>query len=194
MAADAAAVLAAAGVRRAHVVGISMGGMIAQELALARPDLVCSVALLATHPGAAHATFRPEATALLQSRAGWTAYEAALASVPFNYAATTPRSAMEEDWAVRLPLATTAAGYTAQLMGTSGWSSLERLPGLVPPALVVHGADDALIPVDNGRLVARALPDAELLVVPDANHILTTDQPSVVNEALLDWFERAETK
>lgn len=188
MAADVVAVLEAAGERRAHLVGISMGGMIAQEVALTRPDVVASVVLLATHPGAAHATFRPEVVTLLQSRVGWTPREAAEAAVPFNYADTTPRSAMEEDWAVRLPLATSVAGYVAQTMGTMAWTSLDRLPELVPPALVIHGADDALIPVENGRLVADSLPSASLVVVDDANHILTTDQTTAVNELLLEWL------
>ncbi|GAA1916042.1 alpha/beta fold hydrolase [Nocardioides marmoribigeumensis] len=190
MAADVLAVLDAAGERRAHVVGISMGGMIAQEVALAHPERVASVVLLATHPGAAHATFRPEATALLSSRASWTPQEAAEASIPFNYAATTPREAMEDDWAVRLPLATTPAGYLAQLAGTTPWTSLDRLSGLQPPALVVHGADDALIPVENGRLVARSIPGSELVVLADANHVLTTDQTAAVNALILDWVAR----
>jgi 3-oxoadipate enol-lactonase len=190
MAADVLAVLDAAGERRAHVVGISMGGMIAQELALGHPERVISLVLLATHPGAAHATFRPEATALLQSRAGWTPREAAEAAIPFNYATTTPRAAMEEDWAVRLPLATTPAGYLAQLMGTMSWSSLDRLAGLEPPVLVVHGEDDALIPVENGRLVAAAVPGAELVELPDANHVLTTDRTEAVNELVLGWITR----
>lgn len=190
MAADVVAVLAAAGEDRAHLVGISMGGMIAQEVALSHPERVLSVVLLATHPGAAHATFRPEATALLQSRASWTPQEAAEASIPFNYAAVTPRAEMEADWAVRLPLAATAAGYAAQLMGTLAWSSLDRLPRLDKPVLVVHGEDDALIPVENGRLVAAAVPGSELVVLPDANHVLTTDRTEAVNGLILDWIAR----
>jgi 3-oxoadipate enol-lactonase len=194
MAADVLAVLDAAGERRAHLVGISMGGMIAQEVALSAPERVVSLVVLATHPGAAHATFRPEATALLQSRSSWTPQEAAEASIPFNYATTTSRAAMEEDWAVRLPLATTPAGYLAQLMGTMAWTSLDRLPGLRLPVLVVHGEDDALIPVENGELVARSIPGAELVVLEDANHVLTTDRTATVNQLLVDWIGRHSDK
>lgn len=190
MAADVAAVLEAAGESRAHVVGLSMGGMIAQELALSRPDVVASLVLMATHPGVAHATFRPEATALLASRGQWTPREAAEASVPFNYAASTPRAQIEADWEVRLPLASTMTGYVAQLTGGMTWSSLERLAGLDVPTLVVHGLDDALIPVDNGRLVARSIPGAELVELADANHVLTTDQEVGVNALLLNWLEQ----
>jgi pimeloyl-ACP methyl ester carboxylesterase len=82
------------------------------------------------------------------------------------------------------------AGYVAQMMGTMAWSSLERLPELVPPTLVVHGADDALIPVENGRLVARSIPGSELVVLADANHVLTTDQTAAVNALILDWVAR----
>jgi 3-oxoadipate enol-lactonase len=193
MAADVCAVLEAAGEQRAHVVGISMGGMIAQEIALTRPELVASLVLLATHSGAAHATMRPEAMALLQSRSDWTPQEAAEASIPFNYAETTPRASMEEEWAVRLPLVVTETGYINQLTGILTWSSLSRLAELAPPTLIIHGADDALIPVENGQLIAATIPGAELVVLEDANHILTTDQTAAVNDLVLDWLDRHPT-
>ena len=189
MAGDVAAVLAAAGETSAHVVGISMGGIIAQELALSRPETVRSLALLATHSGLAHAVMNPEAIELLQKRAGMTTEEAAEASIPFNYAPATPRSLIEEDWAVRLPLACSVAGYIAQATGGVTWTSLDRLPELDVPTLVMHGELDALVPLANGELIAKTVPGARLEVIDGANHVLTTDKADVVNSLLLAWLD-----
>lgn len=187
MAADCLAVLDAAGEERAHVVGISMGGLIAQEIALAHPERVLSLALLATHPGMAHGVWDPEVFALLQSRAAMSPEEAREASIPFNYAPSTPRAVIEQDWAVREAGTAGPVGYAAQ-GGTALWSGYERLPELSVRTLVVHGADDRLVVPANGEKISAAIPGSRLVVVPDANHVLTTDQPEVLNELLLEWF------
>ena len=191
MAADCLAVLDEAGVEEAQVVGISMGGLIAQELVLTSPERVTSLCLMATHPGLAHAVFNPEALALVTSgRADMTPQEAAEASIPFNYAPSTPRERIEEDWAVRLPLACSLEGYTAQVQGTLPWSRFEDLPSVTAPTLVVHGELDSLVPPENGARIAERIPAAEHVTVPDANHLLFSDQPEQVTKVLLDWLDR----
>jgi pimeloyl-ACP methyl ester carboxylesterase len=191
MTADCLAVLDAAGVRQAHVVGISMGGLIAQELALTAPDRVLSLCLAATHPGIAHAVMNPEAVQMLMKRGEMTPAEAAEASVPFNYAPTTPRERIEEDWAIRMPLAATNEGYLAQAAGTSQWDGYDRIQGIAARTLVLHGELDTLVPLANGRAIAQRIPGAELVVVPDANHVLMTDQTEQVGKVLLDWLDRS---
>ena len=190
MAADCLAVLDAAKVRAVQVVGISMGGLMAQEIALTAPDRVRSLCLLATHPGIAHAVMNPEAMTMLGNRGELTAREAAEASIPFNYAPSTPRERIEEDWAVRLPLAATNEGYVAQLSGTSQWDGYDRLDRITSPTLVMHGELDALVPPDNGRILADRIPGAELVTVPQANHLLGTDQPEQVSQLLVSWLDR----
>lgn len=190
MADDVLAVLDEADETSAHVVGASMGGLVAQEIALAAPERVRSLVLACTHPGAAHSVWDPQALALLTNRGSLTSQQAAEASIPFNYAAGTPRQRIEEDWAVRLPLACTPEGYLAQAQGTSTWSGLERLPSLRVPTLVVHGEDDRLVPAVNGRRIAEAVPGAELAIIADANHLFFTDQPERTHELLLDWLGR----
>jgi 3-oxoadipate enol-lactonase len=190
MAGDCLAVLDAAGVRAAHVVGISMGGLIAQEIALTEPDRVLSLCLTATHAGIAHAVLNPDAMAMLMKRGEMTVQEAAEASIPFNYAPTTPRERIEEDWALRFPLAASLEGYAAQAVGSSQWDGYDRIPALAVRTLVLHGELDALVPPENGRILAERIPGAELALVPDANHVLMSDQPEQVSKILLDWLDR----
>ena len=190
MAGDVLAVLDAAGEASAHVVGISMGGLIAQEVAMTAPDRVRSLVLGCTHPGIAHAVLDPEALDLLRQRGELNAEDAAEASVAFNYAPTTPRQRITEDWAVRLLLASSPSGYRAQVEGTAPWSGLERLPSLEVPTLLLHGEADRLLPVANTHRIAQAVPHAEVVVIPDANHLFMTDQPERTIEVLLDWLSR----
>jgi pimeloyl-ACP methyl ester carboxylesterase len=189
MAADVAAVLDAAAASPAHVIGISMGGLIAQELALSHPQKVRSLVLMATHAGVGHMDFSEEATQMLAQRVGMSAQEAAELSIPFNYAPQTPRALIEEDWAVRMPLACTPAGYLAQLSGSPTWTSYDRLADLDLPTLVVHGAGDRLVLLSNGETLAKAIPGAQLTVIDDANHVLTTDKAEEVNTTLLAWLD-----
>jgi pimeloyl-ACP methyl ester carboxylesterase len=188
MAADCLAVLDEAGVGSAHIIGISMGGLIAQEIALSAPDRVNSLCLVATHPGIAHAVMNPEAMAMLSNRGEMTLEQAAEASVPFNYAPATPRERIEVDWSIRFPLAATNRGYIAQAVGSSMWDGYDRIDAITAPTLVLHGELDALVPPDNGRILASRIPGATILMVPAANHLLTTDQPERVSAALLDWL------
>jgi 3-oxoadipate enol-lactonase len=187
MAADCLAVLDAAGESTAHVVGISMGGLVAQEIALTAPSRVASLALLATHPGTAQGTWPPEVYEFLMARASMEAEERGELSIPFNYAPGTSRDLIEEDWQVRAAGTAGPVGYAAQ-GGTALWSGFDRLPGLTPRTLVLHGEQDRLVVPENGRTIAARVPGAQLVLVPNANHILTTDQAEVVNRLLLDWF------
>lgn len=190
---DVVAMLDAAGETSAHVIGVSMGGLIAQQMAMAQPERVRSLVLACTHPGAADSIWDPQALALLNERGDLTPQQAAEVSIPFNYAAGTPRERIEEDWAVRLPLACTQRGYQAQAQGSSTWSGLARLPSLRVPTLVVHGEDDRLVPAVNGQRIAQEVPSAELVLIKDANHLFFTDQPARTHEVLLDWLRRHQS-
>lgn len=187
MAADCLAVLDAAKVEQAHVVGISMGGLMAQEIALTHPERVLSLTLLATHPGLAHGVWPEEVVAFLQGRATMTQEDSREASIPYNYAQATPREVIEQDWQVRAAGTAGPVGYASQ-GGTALWSGYDRLPGLGVRTLVIHGDGDRLVVPANGEKIAAAIPAAKLVLVPDANHVLTSDQPEVVNDLLLDWF------
>lgn len=184
---DCLAVLDAAGVERAHVVGISMGGLMAQELALSHAERVRSVALLATHPGAQSWVLPTEVVEFLTARAGMSAEERGEFSIPFNYHPSTDRALIEQDWKQREAGTAGPEGYAAQ-GGTALWDGYVRLPGMSVPTLVLHGAQDRLVVPANGEKIAAAVPGAELVLVDGANHILTTDRADEVNATLLRWF------
>ena len=184
---DCRDVLDAAGVDRAHVVGISMGGLMAQELALSSPERVRSLTLMATHPGLAHGVFPQEVHEFLAARLGMDPLQSRELSIPFNYHPSTPRELIEEDWAAREAGTAGPEGYAAQ-GGTALWSGWERLPSMSVPTLVVTGADDRLVVPANSEKIAAAVPDAKLVTVDGANHVLTTDKADEVNALLLSWF------
>lgn len=194
LAADAAAVVEAAGEDSAHVVGVSMGGVVAQELALSRPQLVRSLVLGCTHPGGTDSVFSDEVRAFLGGRSDMTPDEAAEASVPFVYAADTPRALIDEDLAVRRALPTRPEGYTAQLTGTMTYQgSLARLPQLQMPVLLVHGTADRLVPVENTHRLASALPGARVELLQGAGHIFWTDRRDEALRLLQDWLTTHDT-
>jgi pimeloyl-ACP methyl ester carboxylesterase len=184
---DCLDVLDAAGVERAHVVGISMGGLMAQELGLSHPDRVRSLTLMSTHPGTAHGVWPQAMLDFMAARAGRPAHERSEFSIPFNYHPSTARELIEEDWRARESGTAGPEGYAAQA-GTATWDGWDRLPSLSVPTQVVHGAQDRLVVPQNGELIASRVPDAKLVLVEGANHIVTTDRADEVNEVLLSWF------
>jgi 3-oxoadipate enol-lactonase len=192
MAEDAAKVIKAAGCDQVHVIGVSMGGMIAQELALLHPELVKSLVLGCTTPGGPIAVpAAPEVLATLMARGNMTADEGVRAMIPFIYDESTPRERVEEDLTVRLRSFPSAESYFAQVQGVMGFDSYSRLPQLKVKTLVIHGENDLLIPAVNGRLLAEAIPGAKLVMLPNASHIFVTDQPEASEQALKDFLASA---
>jgi len=191
MASDAAAVLEAAGAESAHVFGVSMGGMIAQELALQYPKRVRSLVLGCTAAGGPTAVRADaEATQMLMTRDKMTPEQALEAPVPFIYDSTTPRERIDEDLAIRRPWMPRPEGYTAQLQGIIAWESYSRLSGIAAPTLVIHGENDRLVPPGNGKLIAQRIPGAKLVMIPHASHLFTTDQPEAAHHAILEFLDQ----
>lgn len=181
MADDCVAILDAAGEASAHVYGISLGGMIAQEVALRHPGRVRSLVLGATTPGGRRAVpLADDVRAFFERRADMPAEEAVWASVPYNYGPGTRSGAAHrigEDVAQRLRFPIEPEGYRAQLAAALDHSALDRLGEIAVPTLVVHGDADVMVPPGNGALLAEAIDGAELLAVPGAGHLYPTDAP-----------------
>ena len=189
MASDAAAVLDTASIESAHVFGVSMGGMIAQEFDLQYPQRVRSLILGCTAAGGATAVrAEAEATQMLMGRKEMSPEQAAEAAVPFIYDRTTPRERIDEDLAMRRPWFPSPEGYAAQLQGILGWEAYSRLGQIAAPTLVIHGESDRLVPPGNATLIAGRIHGAQLVIIPGASHLFATDQPEAANRAILDFL------
>src|SRR5215471_8872615 len=190
MASDAASVLDAAGEESAHVFGLSMGGMIAQEFALQYPQRVRSLILGCTASGGPHAVRADaEAVQMLMARGSMTREEAAEAALPFIYDPGTPRRLIEEDMEIRRPWFPHPQAYNAQLQGILAWEAYSRLGNIAAPTLVIHGESDRLVPAGNGKLIAERIPGAKLVMIPHASHLFLTDQTDAAHRFLLQFLE-----
>ncbi len=183
MAEDALAVLDAAGVERAHVYGISLGSLIAQELALRHPDRVCALVLGASSAGG-YAAYKPSASSPAQTflvRAGAMApEEAEWAAVPYTYGERTRREHPEriaEDIAHRMASPPEPLAYIHQAAAVATHDAYERLNRISAPTLVVHGERDVFIPPANALVLAERIPSAQPRLWPDAGHMFTIDEP-----------------
>lgn len=193
LASDAAAVLDAAGVDKAHIFGVSMGGMIAQEFALQYPTRVRSLILACTSPGGWHSV-KPGMDVLttLMARPTMTPERAREAFIPIIYASSTERQLIDEDMAILKNWIATPAIYRAQLKAILLWQAYSRLPQIKAPTLVIHGLLDRLVPPKNAEIIASRIPGAKLVLLPNAGHIFGTDQPEAAEQALSSFLREVD--
>ena len=196
---DAAAVLDAAGEPYAHVYGISLGSLVAQELALRRPARVQTLVLGASSAGG-FAAYKPPPTSFAQTflvRAGsMGAEEAAWASVPYTYAEKTRRSHADRigiDIARRMEAPPEAIAYMHQAAAVATHDAYERLNQIAAPTLVVHGEQDVFVPPANALVLAERIPGAELQLWPDAAHMYIIDEPRADEEIARFLARHADT-
>ena len=193
MAGDVVAVLNEAGEDSAHLVGFSMGGMIAQELTIEYPERVRSLTLLGTNCGRAFAALAETPVLnLLMTKGSMSPEEALRAMEPYTYAAETPPSRIQKDRTKRLAAYPTQRDYRAQVNGLMAWTSYRRLDRIRVATLILHGEQDRLIPVENARILAQKIPHAEVLLLPESSHWLMTDQPDEVYHAVRRFLKKCQ--
>lgn len=196
---DAAALMAETGMPSAHVIGASMGGMIAQELALRHPQRVRSLVLLCTSPGgpqsAGYARLEERSRELFETK------DAAASMTPerardFALELFTPQF-LANPGPGFLQMAGTTMQYPASLAGAQAQmrailthDTYDRLPQISVPTLVMAGEDDPMIEAENSRILAERIPGAELLLFPGLRHGFTAEQPDQVNAAIVEFISR----
>jgi pimeloyl-ACP methyl ester carboxylesterase len=192
---DAAAVLDGLGMARAAVLGASFGGMVAQQLAVRHADRVALLVLAATGPGGGHLVREPDpsASAALMGKGARTPEEAYRVACTVLYS----RRFQEEhpgfiDQQVRdrarRPIA--PGSFQAQLAASRAHDTWDQLPSIRAATLVMHGSEDAVMPLANAELLAARIPGATIDVFDGAGHLFFHEQPERTASAL-DAFASA---
>lgn len=167
------------GVEHADVLGYSLGGVVAQEIAHRHPGFVRSLVLVATICGIMVHPARPAVQRALMSTKRYRDRAAAEREIPILAGGRTARdpSVLASILDGREGHAPTRTGYRYQQLAVLGWTSVCWLPKLRMPTLVLHGGDDPVVRVANGRLMAFLIPNAQMEVVAGAGHMMLFDEP-----------------
>jgi 3-oxoadipate enol-lactonase len=194
MADDAANLLTALDIKRPHVFGISMGGMIAQELVLNYPERVNGLVLGCTAPGGAHGVqAAPEIAGKMAPTPGFTPEEIVrnfftiLCSPGFIQRGAAFLDGMVAE-AIARPTPMETMGL--QMMAIATFDSYDRLPQMKAKTLVIHGDVDILVPPQNGRILAEHIPGAELKTLPGAAHMFFWEEPQKSAEMVTEFLSR----
>jgi 3-oxoadipate enol-lactonase len=168
---DVAAVLDAAGVARAFVLGISLGGMIAQHVALRHPDRVAGLGLLATTPGFPHGVLPDPATLWALLRLPLARDPRAVARILLSEKHMPQARRLLSKWPAAMrnePVMPRV--FFSQFAAAAGHSTGFRLGAIRCPTVVVAGAEDQVILPANARVLARRIPGAMLEILPEVGH------------------------
>lgn len=192
MARDATAVLDAVGAERAHVVGVSMGGMISQLVALDHPERVDHLVLMSTHFGG-HGVDQPAPEVLAifvppreMPRDEMMRNSMRMIMAP-HFAAEHPE-VVEELVRLALEAPTPKRAFAAQLQAILSSDRSGRVSSIRAPTLVVHGDLDPLVPYSNGRRLAESIPGARLATLPGCGHMLMWESADELARVVLEFL------
>jgi 3-oxoadipate enol-lactonase len=196
MADDASGLLKELGIPRARVFGVSMGGMIAQELALRHPEQVEKLVLGCTMAGGPTAKqAAPEVVERLMLG------NATMASdpdkgldiimpilLPTEFIAAHSELKPMLIAAMSMTPRTPAAAVMSQLAGIMQFDAYDRLPQIKCPVLIVHGDSDVLVPSANAAIIKSKLPQAEVMMIPGAGHAFQAADPAGIHQRIVSWL------
>jgi pimeloyl-ACP methyl ester carboxylesterase len=190
---DAVAALRAEGGESAHVVGLSMGGYVALTLALARPEVVRSLVLAGTGAGGPDRVPRPKHVAdAFRAALGTPPEEFGRRTMPYTFAdgwADANAARFEEILAMRLERPTSYEAIEAHANACYGFYRAGReVERIEVPALVVHGDEDRIVPVENGRRLAERLPNAGYVELSGSGHNLPLEDPERFSRLVLEFL------
>jgi pimeloyl-ACP methyl ester carboxylesterase len=192
LARDAAALLDRLGTGRAHVLGTSLGGFVAQELALARPDLVDRLVLISTSYGGRGGERMSARALAAMFGVGSFSPEGAVrrglkATTSARYRAEEPGE-FERIVGDRLAFSPSLSSYLRQAGAGANFDASGRVRDIEAPTLVIHGSEDRLVPVANARALARAVPRSRLRVLEGAGHLVFIEEAEEVNEEVASFL------
>jgi pimeloyl-ACP methyl ester carboxylesterase len=158
--------------------------MVALETALTYPDRVRSLVLAATHAGAARATRDHRAAAVRRDRPYLVMYSEAFAREHPEH--------VEEDLRVGRRNPQPFHAGRRQWEALQAWDAWDRLGEVRHPALVLHGTEDRMVPMENARRLARGIPGARLVLLEGAGHLYHSEQAEASDSAVLEFLDRVE--
>ncbi len=192
MAQDTVALMQGLGISKAHVLGISLGGMVAQEIAMRFPEKVRGLVLGCTHCGGGHVVRKPITDdgitpEDLYSDEPATAAKALKILFAEKTLHRTPQVIERYLEASRAhpPSREILRKQREAVMGFDFWGNLPKIDA---PTLVITGAEDVLVPPENSKLIAGRIPGARLEIVADGGHQFMVEQPEVANRLILDFL------
>ena len=198
MATDVAALLDHLEIEAAHVVGLSLGGMIAQELALGHPARVLSLQLHST-AGRSDPYLRVllDTWRLVRAQLGREMVQQSMALWLFGRRTFAERHDLIDmlmRQATAYPYAPSEVGFARQGEAVSTHDALDRLLAVTCPTLITAGEDDALLPPRFAREIADRIPHAELHIVREAGHMWCWEKPAEFNALSLDFIAKHSKK
>lgn len=188
LAADAARLIDELELGAVTWIGLSMGGMVGQELALRHPEKVQALVLANTtsgYPAEARAGWEQRIAGVRAGGLEAIVDGALLRWFHAGFHADQPQAVAH--WRARV-LACDAAAYVACCEAIRDVDTTARLPRIAVPTLVIAGALDQGTPPEMARTIAQAIPGARLVVLPDASHLSVLEQPAAFIQALDDWL------
>ncbi|HEV8045814.1 MAG TPA: alpha/beta fold hydrolase [Rubrobacter sp.] len=193
LAADVVALLDHLGVGKAHVLGTSLGGFVAQELALVRPDLVDRLVLVCTsYGGRGPETMSARALADMMGWGSFSAEEAVRRGLETAtseaYRAEHPEE-LEQLVRWRLADSSSTAAHNAQTKAGARFDLSGDVEHITSPTLVIHGAEDRYVPAANAAALAESIPGARLRVLDRAGHLVFIERSAEVNRDVVSFLK-----
>jgi poly(3-hydroxyoctanoate) depolymerase len=182
--------LDALGYDRVDVLGVSLGGVVAQQLAHQAPQRVRRLVLAATGPGLGGVPGSPSVLLHLATprRYYQPGYYRRIAGHVYGGEARRDPDALLHDSPARFIVPPTLRGYLGQVYAITGWTSLLWLRTLPQPTLVLAGDDDPIVPLVNGRILARCIPGARLEVIGGGGHLFLLERPAEMATLVADFL------
>jgi pimeloyl-ACP methyl ester carboxylesterase len=193
---DLAGLLSALGIERAHVLGVSFGGFVAQEFAIKYPQMTRGLILCCTSSGGARHVL--PSMSVLQAMASLEGLNSEERTRKDLLGAFAPEFVREQPAEVeafiarRLRHPVTDWAHFAQLQAAAAFDASERVSGIKAPTLVLTGDADTIVPPGNSLNLAAQIPQAQLARIAGGSHMFFIEQPEEFNRAVIEFIEQVD--
>ncbi len=194
MASDTVGLLKALGIEKAHVAGLSMGGFIAQEIALSYPEWVNRLILIATSMGGAKSwemgkPFWEKVMVEMQGKTPQQIYRLDLTMMTAPGFAASHPDTLEKAVSLRLKNQQPLHGFLRQSAACAGFDAYARTGNITRPTLIILGQDDPIFPIPLAEDFRQTLPDAKMLVYENCGHAVLLEKPDQLSRDIREFLK-----